>query len=426
LHLAEEEVHKPRWEAVTSDLLPLLASCTWHRKHARRILCDRRVRSGPWWAAGQRHVVTSVPVGLVGIIATWNYPIQLLGIQLVQALMAGNDVVVKPSERSPRTHALLLRLAEQAGLPHGTLRHYPATREAGRELLASEPLNHLIFMGSTAVGRDIATIAATRLLPTTLELSGRDSAIVLSDADVALAARSIWNAVTMNGGQTCMAPRRVLVERGAYDRFISAIAPLAAAARPRRLIDTAAASRCFEFASIAVRMGGRSVSGVLEVTSNDSLIPLAIADCATDCDLALGTHFGPVVAIMPAADADDAVHLHHELSEGHVLATSIFTRSARRARSLVRSVGSGITTINDCVLPTGDPRVSIRGTGPSGWGASRGEDGLVALTRRIHTEQTSAWLRLPLSQPTTAAAARITRLLLGRTSNSPSTALRAQ
>jgi aldehyde dehydrogenase (NAD+) len=281
-------------------------------------------------------------------------------------------------------------------------------------MLATEPLDHLIFTGSTSVGREIAAIAADRLLPTTLELSGRDSAFVLSDADPALAARSIWNAVIMNAGQTCMAPRRVLVEKSIYAAFLAQLAPLAAGARPRRLIDSGAAAVCFALARDAVSQGGRSLSGVLEDPRDALLVPLAIADCPPTSELARGEHFGPVLSIIPVPDTEAALHVHAIAAERHTLATSIFTRNQRLARSLGARAGSGIVTINDCILPTGDPRVSIRGTHLSGWGASRGADGLLALTRPVHITQTSSWLRLPTDTPTTAAAARLGRFMLGR------------
>lgn len=414
LQAVEAEVHKPKWEALTSDLLPLLAACKWHERYAPRLLRPRVCRGGAWWSLGQRHELARAPVGLVGIIATWNYPIQLLGVQLLQALMAGNDVVIKPSERSPRTQELLVRLAQQAGLPEGALRAHPATRDAGRTMLMQDRLNHLVFTGSTSVGREIAAIAAARLLPTTLELSGRDSAIVLADADPALAARSIWNAVTMNAGQTCMAPRRVLVERANYRAFLYHLAPLVAGAKPRRLIDAGAASMCFELASAAVLAGGRSLSGVLESPSLERLVPLAIVDCPAESALVRGEHFGPVVAVVPVDHAEEGVQVHRQASAGHVLATSVFARDVRRARGLAASLGSAIVTINDCVLPTGDPRVSIAGSGPSGWGMSRGEAGLLAMTRPVHVASTSGWLRLPLKIPTTAAATRISGFMLGR------------
>jgi acyl-CoA reductase-like NAD-dependent aldehyde dehydrogenase len=228
--LAESEVGKPSWETITAELMPLIASCRWHARRAGRILKDRRLPGRPWWLLGQRGLVRRVPLGRVGIIGTWNYPIQLLGIQIVQAVVGGNQVVVKPSERSPKTQRRLIELAWAAGLSREDLVVMSSDRMAGGRLLQEPHLDHVVFTGSTAVGTRVAESAAGRLLPTTLELSGCDSAIVLDDADPVVAARSIWASVTMNAGQTCMAPRRVLVHADRHAAFAAALVPLAAGA----------------------------------------------------------------------------------------------------------------------------------------------------------------------------------------------------
>lgn len=407
-----EEVHKPRWEAFAADILPLLAACTWVERNAARLLAPRRVRSGAWWSIGQTHRIERVPLGRIGIIATWNYPVQLLGVQLLHALAAGNRVVVKPSERVPRTQALLLSLAGEAGLPAGTIDVLPATREAGVEMLQREPMDHLVFTGSTAVGRRIAEAAARRLLPTTLELSGRDTAFVLGDADVGLAARTIWNAATMNGGQTCMAPRRVLIESAVYARFLAALAPLAAGARPRRLIDADAATACFECAREAVAAGGRSLSGVLEPAQGDAMVPVAVVDCPPGTSLFRGEHFGPALAVAPFDGLDEALRLHTLGAGTQQLATSIFTGGRGAPRELLSALSCSTITINDCILPTADPRATIGGVGQSGWGVSRGAAGLLAMTRPVHVASTSRRFRLPIDTPIPPVASRLMRFCL--------------
>lgn len=114
--ICAEEHDRPPFEILMSDLVPLLDACKWHEKHARRTLRSRRIRHGGLWRLGQRHTLHRVPLGHVAIIATWNYPYQLLGIQLAQAITAGNRVTVKPSERAPRCQLALLELAREAGL----------------------------------------------------------------------------------------------------------------------------------------------------------------------------------------------------------------------------------------------------------------------------------------------------------------------
>ncbi|MHC4990289.1 MAG: aldehyde dehydrogenase family protein [Planctomycetota bacterium] len=395
--LMEEEVGKPAHEALTGDILPLLSCCRWHDRHARAILRSRRVHGRAFWQLGQRHARSRAPLGTVGIIATWNYPVQLLGVQLVQALVAGNRVVVKPSEHAPRTQTRLLELAA-AGLPPGVLRRVDATREAGPRLLQDHDLDHVVFTGSTAVGRSIAEWAADRLVPTTLELTGRDSAIVLDDADPALASAAIWRAVEMNGGQTCLAPRRALVTPAIYRRFLASLAPRAAGAAARRLISEAAARETFEQVEAAISSGGRSISGVVEPPRGARLVPLAVVDCPRDAALVAGHHFGPALAVVPVADMEDALAVHAACDQH--LATSIFTKDTALVRRVAPRLRAGNVTINDVVLPTAHPATAFGGLGASGWGVTQGREGLVRMTRSVYVSRTSSWLRLPCDPPT--------------------------
>lgn len=412
------DIAKPEWETVTQDILPLVASIRWHRDHAARILGPRKVGGGPWWLLGQRHWSQRLPLGRVLVIATWNYPLQLLGIQLVQSVMAGNRTLVKPSERAPRSQRMLVELAraalQDAGLPQDLVQATDATREAGREVLERERFDHVVFTGSTAVGREIAAACARTLTPTTLELSGRDSAIVLADADPALAARSIWHAATMNAGQTCMAPRRALVDRAVYARFLDAMRPLAAAARPLRLADAAMAERCAALARDAVAAGGRSLGGTLEPADHGTMRPLAIESCPRSAELFAGDHFGPVLAVVPTDGIDDALAAHRAV--GQHLATAVFGGDPDRIladAAFLAALGSNVVTVNDAILPTGHPGTSIEGRGPSGWGASRGEAGLRALSREVACSATSRRLRAPLEEPDARGKRWLRRLGFG-------------
>ncbi len=399
------ETGKPAWEGLTSDIMPLLAACRWHERKARRLLTPRRLGGRALYQPGQTTIVERAPLGAVAIIATWNYPVQLLGAQLVQAFVAGNAVSVKPSERCPRTQHRLLSIAREAGLAEGALTEWPATREAGEIMIREHDWDHVVFTGSTRVGREIARTLAPRLTPSTLELSGRDSAFVLADADVRIAAASIWNALTMNAGQTCMAPRRVLVERGAAEEFLLALAPFAGGARPVLLIDEQAADRAFSLAREAIDRGARTLAGVLEQPRGPEMRPLALADCPPDASIVAGEHFGPVLPIVAVDSIDEAVAIHGRCDQH--LATSVFTRNPWRGRDLATRLGSTSVTINDCVLPTAHPGASIGGRSSSGWGVSGGEAGLLAMTRPVHVSTTSPTLRVPSDTPDPAMASRI-------------------
>ena len=420
IELIHAETGKSEWESFASEILPLRASIHWHLSNARRILASRRLSGRPWWMLGQRHQVLRLPAGRVAIIATWNYPVQLLGIQLVQSIVAGNVTVVKPSENSPRSQGLLLRLAAE-GLPDGILTRTPATRAAGEELLGDRsvegilPFDHIVFTGSTEVGRVIAKRAAESLTPTTLELSGCDSAIVLASADAKLAAKSLWQAVVLNAGQTCMAPRRIIVESLIYRQFLTYLAPQVAGVKPMRLISQAAARRMDSCVRQAVSLGGHSISGVVEYSNQANVRPTAIFDCSATSELAMGNHFSPAVAVIRADDAAHALAIHNTFRKH--LSVSIFA-SSQQARSLaadahfIGQLRAGFVTFNDSLIPTAHPSASIRGTGESGWGATRGESGLLELTRSVTVSNTSRWIRMPTGEPDLKSQ-RILRAILG-------------
>lgn len=405
--VVSDEVGKPTWEAATSDVFTLLNAMRWLERRAKRILRPSGLGGGGLLSLGVRAERRREPLGVVAIIATWNYPLQLLGIQVVQALVAGNRVVVKPSEGAPRSQRLLLLALREAGTPAGMLEWVDSAREAGPRLLSSMRFDHIVFTGSTRVGREVASVAAESLTPTTLELSGRDSAFVLDDANAALAARSIWHAVTLNAGQTCMAPRRALVDRKVYERFVSELAPLAAGAGPRRLREESEAARAFGLAEGCVRNGARSLSGVMEAPVGGVMRPLAIVDCRAGDALVDGDHFGPVLAVVRVDGEEEALRIHRRCDQH--LSASIFTDDRRRADRLGARLGASIVSLNDAVVPAGHPAVSLGGSGRSGWGVSRGEEGLRAMTRPVCMTRTRRWLRLPTEAPSAASSARLVR-----------------
>jgi aldehyde dehydrogenase (NAD+) len=364
-----EEVGKTESEAYVSEVLPLVASIRWHEACAGSILSTRPAWGRPGWLVGRTVTLQRVPLGRVLIIAT-----------------------VKPSERSPESQRLLVRLAASCGLPDGWIELADASRSEGERLVASAAFDKVIFTGGSGTGLAVAKMCADSLTPSVLELSGRDSALVLSDADPALAARRLWLAFTMNAGQTCMAPRRALVDRSVYRAFLDAMAPLAAGARPVRLVDASEAQRCTTLVREALALGARSLSGVAEAASDGWMRPIVAVDCPAHAPLVHGEHFGPVMAVVPVDGLQEAMQIHRRIA--HVLATSVFTRSARqlqRNEAFVQSLGSSVVTFNECVTPTGHPGVSIAGRGESGWGASRGEAGLLELTRPLSVSRTASW-----------------------------------
>lgn len=418
--LMEDEVRKPLHEGLMADVVALLAHCKWLEKHAERLLRERVLGDAPFWMAGTRVVERRVPLGRVGIIATWNYPVQLLGIQLIQALVAGNSVVVKPSERAPRTQQRLLELAVRAGLPHGTLVWVGSAREAGANMLATQRFDHVIFTGSTEVGQRIAQTLAKTLTPCTLELSGRDSVLVLEDADPKRAAKAVWAAVKMNAGQTCMGPRRVLVHAKVYDAFARHMAKLAGEAQPTDLIDEASAQKCRELVVRAVSSGARDAgaaeSGPLgssdilqDLPSQRRFKPTVLLHCTPGMDVVEGRHFGPLCAVVRVAALEEALEIHRRCDQH--LTCAVFTKNPRAVLDMADRLGATNVMINDIILPASHPAASIGGRGPSGAGLSRGEEGLLGLTRAIYVSTSRGGIAQLVKTPTPWQTRMLARFL---------------
>lgn len=405
--LCAKELDRPPFEVLMSDIVPLLDACRWHEKNARRVLRPRRVRNGGLWRLGQRHTLQRQPLGHVAIIATWNYPYQLMGIQLLQAIASGNRVTVKPSERSPKCQLRLLGLARDAGLDEARLSWTQPTREAGRDLLELGQFDLVVFTGSTGTGRAVASRLADSLTPSVLELSGSDSAIVLDDADATLAAESIYFAVTLNAGQSCMAPRRVIVERGIADAFVEAFARKFEQEPRVRTIRGAEADRCRELVERACSEGGEiRTSGP---PPDDGFSPTAVLSCPAGSEIAESDHFGPAIAVIRSSSRDETLRLAQRPVKS--LASSIFTSNPGEAETVAASLDASFVTINDCVLPTAHPGVSIAGRGLSGWGVTRGELGLLAMTRPQFLSTTSSRVRVPTADPGKQARVRIERFV---------------
>jgi acyl-CoA reductase-like NAD-dependent aldehyde dehydrogenase len=373
---------KPPDETLGAEVLPLADACRFLERHAARLLRPRAVplRDRPLWLFGQRDTVYRRPHGLVGVIGTWNYPLILNGVQIVQALTAGNAVLWKPSEVVPATAAALLDLLHRAGYPPDLMQALEATREAGEEL-ASADIDHVVFTGSAAVGRALAANLGRRLVSSTMELSGCDALFVLDDADVPLAARAAWFGCNLNRGQTCLAVRRVFVQRPAYEPFVRALEPLAATAVAVPLVLASAAEQAKRLVSAAVTEGGRLLEAKPAAPANGSataFVPSVVVNARPEMALCREGSFAPVMAVLPFDTLDDALGMNAACSFG--LGASVFTGRPERAADLAARLRTGLVAVNDTIAPTAHPATPFGGRGTSGWGVTQGAEGLLELT----------------------------------------------
>jgi acyl-CoA reductase-like NAD-dependent aldehyde dehydrogenase len=375
------DIDKPTAEALGGEVLPLADACRFLEREAGSLLRPRRVsrRSRPLWFWGQRDVVHRRPRGVVGVIGTWNYPLLLNGVQIVQALTAGNGVIWKPSEVAPVSADTLFDVIRRAGFPEGLVHKMEATREGGPVLIEAD-IDHLVFTGGVEAGRQIATRLGQRLIPSTLELSGNDAFFVLADADVNLAARAAWFGFSLNRGQTCIAARRAFLQRSLYEPFLQVLEPLAAAVTPVRLALASQVRQVERLVDDARGRGGRILGGNAQTGSGDEreVRPTVVADANADMDLCREASFGPLLAVLPFDRIEEALDAEAVCPYG--LGASVFTRSPALAEQVARRLRTGFVTVNDVIAPTAHPATPFGGLRDSGWGVTQGAEGLLEMT----------------------------------------------
>ncbi len=377
------EIGRPSGQVVPSEVLPLADAAAFLLSEAPRILRPRQVRAGqrPWWLWGQQDTVYRRPHGLVAVIGTWNYPIFLNGVQILQALTAGNAVLWKPSEVAPQTAEELHGLFLEAGFPADLFVRLDATRENGAQLLEAD-IDHLVFTGSAEVGRRIARRLGERLISSTLELSGCDAMFVLADADLPLAARAAWFATTLNRGQTCLAVRRVFVHHSRYKAFVEQLTPLVAATHAQELTLVSQVDFTGRLISEALKQGARQLVDRPFVPPGEAsprrCQPNAIIDATPEMALCHEAFFSPVLTVLAFNNLEQAIQMDGQCA--YALGASIFTNQLPRALALAARLQTGTVAINDVVAPTAHPATPFGGRRASGWGVTQGPEGLLELT----------------------------------------------
>lgn len=379
-----ESSGRPAAEILSSEILPLAEACRFLEREAPRLLAPWRPgpNGRPFWLGGVELEVRRQPLGMVLILAPTNYPVFLPGVQAVQALAAGNAVLWKPGRGGLAAARAFAALAASAGLDERLLRVLPDTPDAGRAALASGP-DKVFLTGSAATGRQVLADLAQRLIPATMELSGCDALFVLpgaGHAELDRAAKALAFSLRLNGGATCIAPRRVFVPRrlaGPLEtRLQEAVAGLPPVGLPPEVAD-----RAWTLASEALAAGARPVAGGfserLDGRPGGNLRPLVLADTRPDMRLLQEDLFAPVVSLVPVASMEEA--LAGAALCPYALGAAIFGPEAE-ARALAPRVRAGVVVVNDVIVPTADPRLPFGGRGESGFGVTRGAEGLLEMT----------------------------------------------
>lgn len=401
---------RPRQETIFAEVAFALSNIDWTLRRLKGWTRPRRVRL-PIEFLGASARVERAPLGVVGILAPWNYPVQLALLPLVAALAGGNRVLLRPSEHTPRTSALLARLVAR-GLPGDRARVVEGGPEVAAALTAL-PLDGLFYTGSAATGRKVLAAAAANLIPVTLELGGKSPAILLGDIDLERAAASIMAGKLFSAGQTCVAPDYLLVPRAR----MAAVTAALQAATARLYPDPegpqyAAIARPSERARLCALLDGQRTAPLMaRMPAAPKLGAWAVLDPGPDSPVMQTEIFGPILPLVPYDDPGEAAAFVN--ARPCPLALYVYGRDRAACEGLVAGVRSGGAMINDCLLHVAAHPLPFGGAGESGMGAYHGEEGFRAFTRPRSVMFQSRLAPARLARPPYGAAAeRLIRFLL--------------
>jgi len=349
----------------------------------------------------KRARIVHEPYGVIGIIAPWNYPFMLAAAEMLPALATGNTVLLKPSEFTPSTGALLGELFADAGAGDGIVTVLQGDGVTGAALSGAE-VDKVFFTGSVATGRKVALACAARLIPCSLELGGSDAAIVLADADVKHAASGVAWGRFSNAGQTCVAPKRVFVEAPVYDAFVAELSRivngLRVGAGTSAETDVTAVIRPQSVATLsaqrddAIARGARVVASAKVPEGNGSYFaPTVLADVPADARVLHEETFGPLLPVVRVANADEAVARANASDFG--LSGSVWSADTTKATAIARRMQTGSVTINDAIIAPGMTEMPHGGVKSSGVGRSHGMEGLAECvrTKSVIADTFSGW-----------------------------------
>ena len=336
-------------------------------------------------STGTTTLVRRLPVGVVGAIVPWNYPVTLSMMKIAPALVAGCTVVCKPSLETMLDSYLVAEAAEEAGIPAGVLNWIPGGREVGAYLAGHEGVDKVAFTGSTAAGRRVAEVCGKLLRPVSLELGGKSAALLLPDADLAAFASAIPNVSMLNNGQTCFACTRILAPQARYDEVVEAVVaavralpvgdpldsstvvgPLASALQRERVEQYIQTGR----QEARLVCGGGRPAGL---ERGWFVEPTVFADVSNAARIAQEEIFGPVLAIVPYRDEVDAVAIANDSAYG--LGGTVWSADQERALTVARQVVSGTVGVNNYLL---DMNAPFGGVKASGLGREMGPESLAA------------------------------------------------
>jgi acyl-CoA reductase-like NAD-dependent aldehyde dehydrogenase len=397
--LVSQETGKPTMESLATDVMNALSVGDFAVGRMEHVFKERKVDfeklSSILRYMGRSSYIIPRPLGVVGIIAPWNYPLAIPYSQTMMCLAAGNGVVLKPSSQTPLTALRMKSIMEQAGVPPDLVQIALGAGEDVGEALASSDVDRIIFTGHSNVGRRIMSLAAQGLTPITLELGGKDAFVVLGDADLRRAAKAACWGSFVNCGQTCVAVKRIYVHSSTKKRFTALFLEEVRSLRQGYdlrdptisvgpLISEDAVKDMEEQVARAVEQGATVLIGGKRSPGLRGFFfqPTVLSEVTHDMDIVRQETFGPVVALLTFEDDEEAVRLVNDCA--FALCGSVWTSDAGKGIRMATMMRSGTIVVNNVAYTYGLGATPWGGRGESGFGRTHGDAGFDELVDRQH------------------------------------------
>ena len=390
--LVSDSNGKTRVDALVTEILPCQLACDWYGKNAAKVLApERRGPSSLLWI-GKRSEVRYEPLGVVGIISPWNYPLSIPFGEILMGLMAGNAVVLKVAAATPLVGKAIEEIIAAGELPEGLFSHIVGSGSRVSTAMFDNGIDKLFFTGSVPTGKQLMAQAAETLTPVSLELGGKDPMIVLKDADLERAANGAVWAGYQNAGQSCGGVERIYVDEAVYDIFVDLLAE-----RTRALchgvpdddctVDIGSMTTASQLHTVEQQLAEAVVAGAKVVAQSvgpsEGQGHFHAATLVTEVHhgmrLMREETFGPILPVMPFRTEEEAIELANQ--SPMALTASIWTRDTRKGKEMANIIKGGVVNINDHLYTHAMSDIPWGGPDESGIGRTHGPEGLKEMTK---------------------------------------------